>query len=369
MKISMLAVIVLLFVALAPLAGASGTGSGALAQNGLQAYFSSHPEILGQIKAFPIMLTSITPPVVSMGLAIIVVLIVITISAFIYIIASVINSSNAKNWAKIQIYEALLSIVLLLIFLGLFYLFLINPSTYYNSVGLLPKECSTPSINTLFNLSACDIGTFSNNALGYFDLVSVIGLASGSSPGIEFGFEPIEGFGISSSLASVMPDGLEGMLGSGMSALIFFLVLNNLQLILISGSILFLIFFITLGVFARLFGITRTFGGAMIAFGLGLGVIYPLLISITYGFIDANMISATGAFALLPSAIVDFITFAYGSTLPLLPSGLILGLGYVIAGLTFIPFINFIILDAFIVDFSKAIGEKVSFMALLSNFI
>ena len=369
MKIFMLAAIVLILAALAPLSAASGTGSGALAQNGLQAYFLSHPEILGQIKAFPIVLTSVTPPVVSMSLAIIVVLVVITISAFIYIIASVINSSNAKNWAKIQIYEALLSIVLLLIFLGLFYIFLINPSTYYGSVGLLPKVCNNSTINTLFNLSACDIGTFSNTALGYFDLVSVIGLAAGSSPGLTFGFHPLEGFGISTGLTSVMPDGLEGMLGTGMSALIFFLVLNNLQLILISGSILFLTFFITLGVFARLFGITRTFGGAMIAFGLGLGVIYPLLISITYGFINVNMISASAAFSLLPTAITDFVTFAYGSILPLLPSNLILGLGYVIAGLTFIPFINFIILDAFIVDFSKAIGEKVSFMALLSNFI
>ncbi|MEM0154726.1 MAG: hypothetical protein QW814_02740, partial [Methanothrix sp.] len=356
MRIRMLAAIFLLLAVLAPFAGASGTGAGTISQNGLQEYLSLHSVLLAQIKAAPVMLTSITPPIVSMGLAIIIVLIVITISAFIYIVAGVINSFNAKNWAKIQIYEALLSIVLLLIFLSLFYIFLINPSTYYNSVGLLPKECNTPSINTLFNLSACDIGTFSNNALGYFDLVSVIGLAAGSSPGLELGFEPIEGLGISTELTSIMPDGLEGMLGTGLSALIFFLVLNNLQLILISGSILFLTFFITLGVFARLFGVTRTFGGAMIAFGLGLGVIYPLLISLTYGFIDANMISASGAFALLPSAIVDFITFAYGSAIPLLPSGLILGLGYVIAGLTFIPFINFIILDAFIVDFSRAIG-------------
>ncbi len=369
MKIWMLAAIVLILAVLAPIAGASGTGSASHAQNGLLAYLSSHSGILAQIKASPAMLTSITPPEVSMSLAIIVVLTVITISAFIYIMAGLINSSNAKNWAKVQIYEALLSMVLLLIFLGLFYVFLINPSTYYNSVGLLPSECSTPSINTLFNLSACDIGTFSNAALGYFDLVSVIGLAAGSSPGIELGFNPVTGLGITAQLTSVMPDGLEGMLGTGMSALIFFLVLNNLQLILISGSILFLTFFITLGVFARLFGITRTFGGAMIAFGLGLGVIYPLLISITYGFIDANMLPVTGAFALLPYAIVDFITFVSGSYVPLLPNQLILGLGYVIAGLTFIPFINFIILDAFIVDFSKAVGEKVSFMALLSNFI
>ncbi len=365
MKTKTLAMAFILLLALVPLAGASSTPK----MNGLQSYLSTHASLAVLSDRTQILLTSITTPAVSMSLAMIVVLTVISISAFIYIIAGVINSSNAKNWAKIQIYEALLSMLLLMIFLGLFYLFLINPASYYGSAGLLPKECSTPSINTIFNLSACDIGTFSNNALGYFNLVSIIGLASGSSPGIEFGFHPIEGLGISSELTSIMPDGMEGMLGTGMSALIFFLVLNNLQLILISGSVLFLTFFLTLGIFARLFGISRTFGGAMIAFGLGLGIIYPLLISITYGFIDANMISASGALQYLPSAIYDFITFAYASSIPLLPSQLILGLGYAVAGLTFIPFINFIILDAFIVDFSKAIGEKVSFMALLSNFI
>ena len=37
----------------------------------------------------------------------------------------------------------------------------------------------------------------------------------------------------------------------------------------------------------------------------------------------------------------------------------------VVAGLTFIPFLNFTIVDAFIVDFSKAIGERLDFMSLL----
>ncbi|MCL5679943.1 MAG: hypothetical protein M1465_01195 [Candidatus Marsarchaeota archaeon] len=353
-------------------ASASPLLPNALGVNGLQAYALSHYQFVKSLssQAFSSpLLTSITPPVVDMGLAFIVVIMVISIAAFIYILASIINSSNAKNWAKIQIYEALLSMLLLMIFLGIFYLFLTNPSGSYSSVGLLPNECSTPSINTLFNLSACDIGTFSNNALGYFDLMSVVALASGGAPGIGVKFSPMTGFGISMKLDSVMPDGIEGMLGTGLSALIFFLVLNNLQLILVSGSILFLTFFITLGVFARLFGITRTFGGAMIAFGIGLGVIYPLLISITYGFIDVKMISASTAFSAAPFAIADMMTFIYGSSLPFLPTQIVLGLGYVVAGLTFIPFINFIILDAFIVDFSKAVGEKVSFMALLSNFI
>lgn len=371
---NMISIVLMLMLALPVIGTASSASvqSHSTAINGIQNYAESHYLWLSTFEHHALvmpLLTSITPPVVDMGAAFIVVLVVIVIASFIYILANIINSSNAKNWAKIQVYEALLSILLLMIFLGIFYLFLLNPAGSYNSVGLLPKECTTPSINTLFNLSACDIGTFSNNALGYFDLLSVVGLAAGGSPGIQLGFEPISGLGISMSISSILPDGIEGMLGTALSAVIFFLVLNNLQLILVSGAILFLTFFITLGVFARLFGITRTFGGAMIAFGIGLGIIYPLLISLTYGYIDVHMLSASEALALAPKAIIDFISFAYASAVPILPSKLIFGLGYMVAGLTFIPFINFIILDAFIVDFSKAVGEKVSFMALLSNFI
>jgi len=43
--------------------------------------------------------------------------------------------------------------------------------------------------------------------------------------------------------------------------------------------------------------------------------------------------------------------------------------GLAIAGLTFIPFLNFTIVDAFIVDFSRAIGEKIDFMTLLLGII
>jgi len=320
-------------------------------------------------------LVSVTSPVINMSLVIIIVSLVIVVAAFVYILASIINSHNAKNWAKIQIYEALLSVLLIIIFIGIFYIFLINPSSSYNSAGLLPPECNTASINTMFNLSACDIGTFSNNAMGYFEIISVLGLVAGESPGGSISYTPATFISVSitATLGSVLPDGMESMLGTIMSGLLFLLVLNNLQLILISGSILFLTFFITIGLFARLFGITRTFGGAMIAFGVGLGVIYPLLISITYGFVDSNMLvpSVTNVAGLLAAAIPSFIAFAVTglSSAFILPPQLTLGLGYVVAGLTFIPFLNFIILDAFIVDFSRAIGEKVSFMALLSNFI
>ncbi len=305
-----------------------------------------------------------------MSVAIVAVLLIISIAAFVYMLSSAISSQNAKNWAKLQVYQALISMILLLIFLGLFYVFLINPVPAYNSVGLTPSQCNdSVSVNTLFSLSACDLGTFNQNAFAYFNALTYIAFAAGSSPGFSTGLEPSIGLGVTGDLDSIFPSGLESMLSTGLSAIIFLLVLNNLQLLLISGSILFLTFFLTLGLIARIFGFTRTFGGAMIAFGLGLGIIYPLLISLTYGYIDVNMLSASGIISLTPSFAVDFLSFVANGSLLSIPNSLIKALGFMISGLTFIPFINFLILDAFIIDFSKAIGEKVSFMALLSNFI
>ena len=39
------------------------------------------------------------------------------------------------------------------------------------------------------------------------------------------------------------------------------------------------------------------------------------------------------------------------------------------AGLLLIPFVNFLIIDVFIIDFSKVIGEKMDFMKILTGII
>ena len=46
-----------------------------------------------------------------------------------------------------------------------------------------------------------------------------------------------------------------------------------------------------------------------------------------------------------------------------------LELGYLVAGLTFIPFINLVLLDVFVIDMSSAIGTKISFMTLLNGLV
>ncbi|MCL5093344.1 MAG: hypothetical protein M1128_02670 [Candidatus Marsarchaeota archaeon] len=312
-----------------------------------------------------------------LSIAFVFTLIVILIAAIVYMLASVISSSNAKNWARIQIYEAVFSVVLFIAFISVIGVFFINPQAAYSSAGLVPSTCSATDINTLFNMSACDIGAFSNTAFGYFGGLFYLGYVIGFVPGFDVVAHVPGQMGISvkAGLESVFPKSLEAGLSLAFSMILFMLMLNNIQLILIAGSFFFLVVFISIGLLIRVLGFTRSFGGVLIALGLGLGIVFPLLTSITYGFINVQM-QSQGLTYLLSSAnlatlVAGFLspaTAISGSVYMLLMS-MVEGIGYLAAGLTFVPFINFIILDAFIVDFSKAIGERINFMSMMGGLI
>ncbi|MCL5092422.1 MAG: hypothetical protein M1364_02045 [Candidatus Marsarchaeota archaeon] len=312
-----------------------------------------------------------------LSIAFIFTLIVILIAAIVYMLASVISSSNAKNWARIQIYEAVFSVVLFIAFISVIGVFFMNPQAAYSSAGLVPSTCSATDINTLFNMSACDVGTFSNTAFSYFGSLFYLGYVIGFLPGIKVvAHVPGQmGISVSAGIESIFPKSLEAGLSVAFSAILFMLMLNNIQLILISGSFFFLVVFISIGLLIRVLGFTRSFGGILIALGLGLGIVFPLLTSITYGFINVQM-QSQGFLSLLSSG--NLTTLLMGSITPGAATGeviyslllpMIEGIGYLVAGLTFVPFINFIILDAFIADFSKAIGERINFMSMMGGMI
>ncbi len=300
---------------------------------------------------------------------------VIFVAALVYGISGITNSIDSKLWSKNQIYEAFLSIVMLIIFIGLISLFMMNPKPSYNDVGLLPYQCNTSSINTLFNLSACDLGTFNTYAYSVLYTTYTIGFASGLEPGTEMAYMPGSFFGnedifvIGMGLDSLTPSSTESLFGDIISFLLTFLILNELQMILLTGSLFFLIIFVSLGLVIRTLGFSRSFGGSLIALGLGLGLIYPLLISISYGAIlnpafvptTAVLNSASSSSSSITgplTTVTNLFSYIFGYLLN--------DVGYTIVGFTFLPFLNFIILDAFMIDFSSAIGEKISFMVLLS---
>ena len=327
------------------------------------------------------------------------VLLVIAIAAFVYMLAGFINSSRARAWALSQIYSALLSIVLLLIFLFFVYLFYINPQTAFQSACLVPipggasAACppSTPNgastniapdcsaTNTIFALSACDMYYFNQNAFSATEVIYVIAFFAGFSPGIsvEVHTEPqVDGISVGAALPDFVPADEVMLLSGAFAGLFFALILNQLQSIVLSAALLWLSLFLVIGLVARCFGITRSFGGSMIAFGLGLGLVYPLLVAILYGFINVHIgyVDVGGSLQqIIPLVFSAVLAVLSGQVtnagLAIFDSAFVTQMAYLIAGLTFIPFLVFTILDAFIRDFSRLIGQQIDFMSLMGGLI
>ncbi len=312
------------------------------------------------------------------GLAFLGVMLIIAIAAMVYMLSGLSGSFNARSWALGQVYDGMISIALLLIFAAFAYLFFLNPQGALGPTGLnlVPSQCSGST--TLYTLSSCDIGMFSNNAYTLVQTLFYVSFFSGLSPGIavSVNIPGLQGIGVQFSLSDIVPASEEDLLTTAFSVSFVMLVLNQLQVILISGALLFLAFFVTIGLVSRCFGITRTFGGAMIAVGLGLGLVYPLLVAIIYGYINVQ-VGTLSLWQLVGNLIQSVFTlllaglsgqFSSGSLLIFNPQFVQI-IGFTIAGLTFIPFLNFVILDAFIRDFSKSIGEQVNFLQMLTGLI
>ncbi len=364
-------------------------------------------------------------PLSWISVAIVAVLCVVMVAAVIYMLSNIIRSERSKQWSRFQIYEAFLSLILIFAFASIAYIFFLNPQNLFGTqLNIIPcagtsasqSGCSSTGTSTsnslqspnqpgctgatqLFTLATCDLSIF-NNAT--YTLGSDAFLASyivDLVPGVSGKYSPIStgiGIDIGFEFPSLVPLlGSSGLIGTAFqsllgTAVIDLLVFNQIQLIVLAGAVLFLSIFITLGLIARTLGFSRTFGGAMIAFGLGIGIIFPLLVVISYGYIDVSAgLVCVQSLSCSGSSVIQYIlslvfnpgtyqttiwTFTAGTSgsLASLGSGigaLFLEFGYVVAGLIFIPIINIAIVDAFIIDFSTALGERISFGELFSSFI
>ncbi len=183
-----------------------------------------------------------------------------------------------------------------------------------------------------------------------------------------------------------------------LNMLYVFYILSQVQVLLISAAPLIFALLMALGLVARSFGITRTFGGAMIAFAMGIGFVYPLMTSISYGFLDSSIATAQNQFTCVigmnptfssscPTIISrvlnllgDLFSSAWNGNLspqsllgdqyfrPIIQSFLIYS-GLIAMGLSLIPLLNLTVVDAFIVDFSRAMGERMDFLSLLTRIL
>lgn len=328
-------------------------------------------------------------PTAWFGVAFVIVLTVIMVAVVVYMLSGVINSQNARAWARLQIYEACVSILLLSIFAGITYLFFLNPQPIFGTTGLniVPGPPGAfggcQATTNFFTLSTCDLAEFNNAtyAMGRDVFITTYLTSAVEGFGPEFKVDPIpldDNINLNIKIPSILPSWTGQFLAWAYETIIAIALFNQIQLIVLSGSLFFLSFFVSLGLIARTLGFTRSFGGAMIAFGLGLGLLYPLLVSITYGYIDVTAgigclqstpCSIGAIVAGLLGIVFNFATTLNGGVIPAAVGNFLTSFGYIVIGLVLVPFINLVIVDVFVIDLSSAMGERMSFMELFQNLI
>lgn len=390
---------------------------------------------------------------------------VIVILALIYALAPALGRNDIRAWVRVKIYDELATIVLIMLFAAFgAAIFAIQPANQLASVGLIPTDCPptvssgcigsvtgpsgiqylpnscygytqlnapptpNPSLvtspgpntqyadyNNLFFISLCDYRTFNNNVNTFSEGLYWIAAISAIAPTIHKNYpgRALQGIGtwfqnytfghvgVSYNLDLLPIEPVFFYIVPYMNTIYILLVASQVQELLVASAGIVFAIFMAIGLIARAFGVTRTFGNAMIAFAIGIGFIYPLMVTISYGFLDSSLTVAGQEFTCVlgwpsPGGIgcgafpTDQITGLLGSMIgialggfvggaltlgslpialfPIINAFLIYG-GLVAIGLTFIPLLNLVIVDVFIVDFSRAMGERMDFLSLFTRIL
>lgn len=305
---------------------------------------------------------------------------ILAILILIYGVFQFVGRSDIRAWVRVKIFDVLMSLVLIGAFGYAASIIYTLPVGYFASLNIVPTQCTGEEYN-IYSLSICDLSQFNTFASGldtqqYYFLL----LLGTVQPDFQLAAGSSTGFKVSADLNIIGTDVSFKYLGTGVDLIYGFLLANNLMLIILNSAPILFAILMALGLVARIFGVSRTFGGAMIAFAIGIGLLYPALVLLNYGFIDS------GVNNVYSTAITDATTLATGATLAsapafwafqliatwwngnfssILPLPILIYIGLIWIGLTFIPLIVLIIVDVFIIDFSQAIGERMDLLSLL----
>ena len=248
-------------------------------------------------------------------------------------------------------------------------------------VQLLGNGQTVPT--DMYALSICDMKQFLSSTADLNEFVFWLSVRLSLVPQITVNLESLftsvaeYGLGLKMQFF-LIPFGIDQLLSWFLGIFNTLFMANNVQLLLLASAAMFFSVLMAIGLIARVFVITRTFGGSMIALAIGIGILYPFLVCVTYGFINtgiqANNVLLNPWADLFTVILPIFFGFVFSglpftnAMLPQLFSSLVY-FGLVAVGLTLIPLLNFVILDTFVIDFSKAFGERIDFLSVLTNVI
>jgi len=309
---------------------------------------------------------------------------IMLIVGLIYGLAPMLGRSEMRTWARLKIYETAFSFLLIIIFSSFaLMIYTVNPVPLFSGLNLVPGAGNVASgipgawgvasdctqVTDIYGLSECDLFNFNNNIVYYLN--NVVGGATilfSSIPTFTLGdqFTPgVSTFGLNLQL-DIEPLPIVEFLEGSTLAIGSLIILSQVQLLLLDASMLIFAILLPLGLLARIFGVTRTFGGAMIAFAIGIGLVFPIMVAIMYGF----LVQVLGALAIQPAlntiSGVALLTDPTGSIIGFL-SSIFEWLGLALAGTLVLPLITFTIVNTFIIDFSQAVGERMDFLSLLTS--
>lgn len=315
------------------------------------------------------------------------VMVITLIIALIYAIGPMLGRPEIRGWARMKLYETMFALFLVIIFGGFATMVCtINPVGILGAPGvnLVPNSPIPPTTGAatslfasggsdctaatdIYSLSECDLYNFNYNVV-YF-LTGVMSAATtlfsaSTNIGIGYNFIPgVEGFGVQVTLgAQLIP--LKLLAEAEATTIGSLILLSQVQLLLLDASMAIFAILLPMGLVARIFGVTRTFGGAMIAFALGLGVIFPIMIAINYGFL-LQSINNLQLFTFLSNP----LTINILSDITSISLDLLSYLGVAIVGLLILPLLTFTVVNTFILDFSQAVGERMDFLSLLTTIV
>ena len=313
------------------------------------------------------------------GVLMLTLLIVIASAGVVYALSGLMNHAGLRIWAKNQVYESIAMLVLagLLVWIVGFGCGLqadvigaactpgSAPSLAVLSVGYYDSEIQWGSCNP-YSVALYNLEHFLSLVSAGFWAVIVINMAISAASSTTLALNP-NGLGFMVSFG-------QGFANLGQMFNIAMITISSSQIIIIAQIILLKMFsrlfgpLLVAGVLLRSFGITRGFGGALIALALGFYFIYPMSVVLFYGILQDN-IDASVAALYDEDAMSALPTGTPGGSFDL--SNWMKGifdsvmqpvcgfLSLLVLGAVFVPFAVFLVMVSFIRGLSAMLGEEV----------
>jgi hypothetical protein len=279
------------------------------------------------------------------------------VSILVYVVGYALNHEKAIIWAKEQMQEAVLAMVITMFVVGLVsFLCTID----LRSLGM-GGSCAFGNTYNLVDAAFCSLESVYLSIMQGFLLVLGINSALGAASTITMGFAP-GGVGAVFSPFAFMGDIANSLLLATI-ALMTAAVLTLTQMVLVKMTAAIFVILFPIGVILRSFGATRGFGGGLIAIALGFFIMYPLLVILFYGMIGGNIGIADDLRSDYSNLGDSFQSAGPSPTDPNWFGGMLgpfIGfIGKAIMGAIFVPLLMFMVLIAFVKGLSTALGEEV----------